>query len=302
MDVAIATRRWMNENKALVGLFICTAVFLVAALSLQENMTRALSGLASLPLVYAALAATTMTAAATGLGAVPVLFTRQISARANDGMLGFAAGVMLAASMFSLILPAISAGVEMTGSKVAGGLITAAGIALGGSLLLIMDRVLPHEHAVQGRHGIHAGISRVWLFIFAITLHNLPEGLAVGVAFAGDGAIGIPVALGIALQNMPEGLAVALAMLTLRYTPRQAALMALATGLVEPVGGALGAGAIAVSSALLPWGLSFAAGAMIFVVSHEIIPETHRNGHETGATIGLFIGFIAMMLFDTLLA
>jgi ZIP family zinc transporter len=170
-------------------------------------------------------------------------------------------------------------------------------------LLLTLDRAVPHEHLVKGRAGRSArDVARVWLFVLAITLHNVPEGLAVGVAFADDSAAkALPLALGIAVQNMPEGLAVALALLTLNYTPARAALIALATGLVEPIGGLIGAGAIAISGTLLPWGLAFSAGAMIFVVIHEIIPETHRNHHETSATVGLLIGFVLMMLFDTML-
>jgi ZIP family zinc transporter len=140
----------------------------------------------------------------------------------------------------------------------------------------------------------------VWLFVFAITLHNVPEGLAVGVGFAGENnARALPLALGIAIQNMPEGLAVAAALLTLHYSPARATAIALATGMVEPVGGLLGAGVVSISTALLPWALTFAAGAMLFVISHEIIPESHRNGHETSATVGLLIGFVLMMMFDT---
>ncbi len=253
--------------------------------------------------VPAALAATLATGLATGAGALPVLFLRSISQKTQDTMLGFGAGVMLAASMFSLLLPALIAGAAMTGSKVGGGLIVATAFGLGGLLLAFGDRILPHEHMIKGPEGPNAkAVSRVWLFIFAITLHNLPEGLAVGVGFAGDDPVrGLPLALGIGVQNMPEGLAVALALLSLRYSPVKAAATALGTGMVEPIGGLIGAGAISISSGLLPWGLAFAAGAMIFVISHEIIPETHRNGHEKNATVGLFVGFVLMMLFDTVL-
>jgi len=299
----LSTRRWVETNGALLLLLAGTTAVLASAIYLiqvfDETLRQASAGAGA---VRAALLATLGTALATGLGAVPVLLTRSISARMQDTMLGFSAGVMLAASVFSLILPALAAGEALMGSELGGGLITAAGILLGAGLLLAMDRSLPHEHESSGRHGPgSAVIARVWLFVFAIALHNLPEGLAVGVAFAAEGTSGVPLALGIAVQNMPEGLAVALAMLSLKYPPGQAVLIALATGLVEPLGGVIGAAAMGLSGALLPWGLAFAGGAMLFVVSHEIIPETHRNGYQTVATVGLFAGFVLMMMFDTML-
>lgn len=286
---------------ALTGGSLLCAIAIERAQEIEMAVAGTVEGLSS---VQAALLATLFTALATGVGALPILFMREISARAQTALLGFSAGVMLAASIFSLILPAIAAATTMTGGKIGGVLLASAALLLGAGLLLIMDRVIPHEHAVQGVHGLrYQAVRRVWLFVFAITLHNIPEGLAVGVSFAGEGySAGFPLALGIAVQNVPEGLAVALAMLTLNYTRAQAALIGLATGLVEPLGGLLGAGAISVSSTLLPWGLGFAAGAMLFVISHEIIPESHRNGRETAATIGLFIGFVLMMAFDTMLS
>ncbi len=299
------TRRDLPQHFPALGMVGAFAALVAAGLyvfniagSLVAQTSPAFTG------VGAALAATLMTALATGIGALPVLFARNVPARTQNTLLGFGAGVMLAASVFSLKLPAIDAGTQLTGSKLGGGLITGLGVAAGGLLLLALDRAIPHEHLVKGREGASArDMARVWLFVMAITLHNVPEGLAVGVAFAGDGtARALPLAMGIAVQNMPEGLAVALALLTLNYKPGRAALIALATGLVEPLGGLLGAGAIAISGTLLPWGLALAAGAMIFVIIHEIIPETHRHGHETPATVGLLAGFVLMMLFDTMLA
>ncbi len=297
-------RRELEEWSATLRIAAVFAALLVAGVWLFQ-MTHALLAvhLKTFSGTGAALLATLVTALATGAGAAPVLLARTFPAKAQNAMLGFGAGVMLAASVFSLILPAIDAGTLLTGSRWGGGLITAAGVVAGGLLLLALDKAVPHEHLIKG----HAGrpsrdIARVWLFVFAITLHNVPEGLAIGVAFAGDNAIkALPLALGIAVQNMPEGLAVALALLTLNYKPSRAVLIAMATGFVEPLGALIGAGAISLSSALLPCGLAFAAGAMIFVVIHEIIPETHRHGHETPATIGLLIGFVLMMLFDTAL-
>src|SRR5690606_1637519 len=192
----------------------------------------------------------------------------------------------------------------LMGGKLNGALAVAAGVLLGGWLMYALDRRVPHEHMVRGRIApFHRQFSRVWLFVLAITLHNLPEGLAIGVAFSGENlSAGLPLALGIGIQNMPEGLAVALALLTLGLSPARAALIALGTGLVEPVGGLMGAGIVAVAQPLLPLGLAFAAGAMLFVISHEIIPETHHHkGYETSATAGILAGFTAMMLFDTVL-
>lgn len=304
-EIVLKTGRMMYARAPLIAAVLGSAMLCAIAIQRAQDWEVALAGsLSTMSPLIAALLATLFTAFATGMGALPILLTREVSARAQTAMLGFSAGVMLAASIFSLILPAIAAAGAMTGGKVGGVLLTSSAVLLGAGLLLIMDRVIPHEHAVQGVHGLHyEAMRRVWLFVFAITLHNIPEGLAIGVSFAGEGySAGFPLALGIAVQNMPEGLAVALAMLTLNYTRAQSVLIGFATGLVEPLGALLGAGAIAVSSTLLPWGLGFAAGAMLFVISHEIIPESHRNGRETAATIGLFIGFVLMMSFDTLLS
>lgn len=304
-NVMVTTRRWFEEHGPLAGVGLGLALVMAAGLYLAAATDAALVRTAgAYPAIVIALVATLGTAAATGAGALPVLITRSVSLKAQNVMLGFSAGVMLAASVFSLLLPALEKATAMTGSELAGGLVASAGLALGVALMLAMDRWLPHEHGVQGRHGPPSErVSRVWLFVIAITLHNFPEGLAVGVAFgAGDATNALPLAIGIAIQNMPEGLAVALALLTLNFSPGRAALVALASGMVEPVGGVLGAGTVAIMQPLLPLGLAFAAGAMLFVISHEIIPETHHHkGHETIATVGLMVGFVVMMLFDTIL-
>jgi ZIP family zinc transporter len=249
--------------------------------------------------VLASLAAGLMT----GVGAVPVLFGRTVSRRANDGMLGFAAGVMLSASYFSLILPGIAAGEEIYGGTVIAALIAAGGIALGAAMVAALNRVLPHEHFVSGPEGADPGaLAKIWLFVIAITIHNFPEGLAVGVGFGGgDVANGLSLATGIGLQNAPEGLAVAVALRGQGYRRATAFLVALATGLIEPVGGLLGVWAVHASALFLPWGLTFAAGAMLYIISHEIIPETHRHGHQAVATTGLVVGLIVMMMLDVTL-
>ena len=250
-----------------------------------------------------ALAGSGVAALATALGALPALFIRKISTRWEDVMLGFGAGVMAAAACFSLILPGVAAGTDILGSKLAGATIVGAGFVLGALFLLLADKALPHEHSGAGRHGpewMH--LRRVWLMVFAIALHNFPEGMAIGVGFSGgDTAVGVPLAAAIALQDIPEGLVVAVALRTVAYAPWQAAAIAALTGLAEPLGAIVGVALTSGFAPLYPAGLGFAAGAMIWVVSHEIIPETHRKGHEQAATLGLIGGFVVMMMLDTTL-
>ena len=240
---------------------------------------------------------------ATALGAVAAIALRDISARTQDTMLGFAAGMMLAASSFSLILPGIEAARQLSGNPLLAAGIVVLGLGLGVALMIGLDRFVPHEHTESGRRGPEVErINRVWLFVLAITLHNLPEGMAIGVSFAnGDMQVGLPLTTAIAIQDIPEGLAVALALRVTGISALRAAMIAIASGLMEPVGAVVGLG-ISSSFALgYPIALGLAAGAMIFVVSHEVIPETHRNGHETPATLGLMLGFGVMMFLDTAL-
>ena len=240
---------------------------------------------------------------ATGLGALPVLFGRSVAPKHSDVLLGFAAGVMLSASFFSLILPGIAAGEGLYGSTVTAAFVVAAGIAAGAAMVAALNAALPHSHFITGPEGTDPGaLPKIWLFVFAITIHNIPEGLAVGVGFGGgDIGKGMSLATGIGLQNAPEGLAVAVALLGQGYTRRYAFFVALLTGLVEPLGGLLGVGAVQISQYMLPPGLAFAAGAMLYIISHEIIPETHRRGHQTAATAGLMGGMILMMLLDVIM-
>jgi ZIP family zinc transporter len=249
-------------------------------------------------------AASFLAGLAAGLGALPVLALRNVSQRGVDILLGFAAGVMLAATVFSLVAPALEiAGGE--GSRVwTAASIVGFGLLGGGAAVWAVHRLLPHTHFIKGREGPDArSWSRIWLFIAAITLHNFPEGLAVGVAFGGeDLGNALAVLAGIFLQNLPEGFVVALALLPLGYGRGAAIGVATLTGLVETLGGLVGISAVTFAVELLPWGLAVAAGAMLFVISHEVIPETHRNGFETPATFGLLAGFIVMMTLDTALA
>lgn len=241
--------------------------------------------------------------AATTLGACLALGMSNVSGRRQDSMLGFAAGMMLAASAFSLILPGVEAGREILGNGMAAAATVVLGLGLGVLLMLGLDHFTPHEHEISGTQGPQfERISRVWLFVLAITLHNLPEGMAIGVGFAaGDMSVGLPLATAIAIQDIPEGLAVALALRTTGLSAIKAVLVAAASGLMEPLGALLGIGMSSSFAIAYPVSMGLAAGAMIFVVSHEVIPETHRNGHQTPATIGLMIGFAVMMFLDTAL-
>ncbi len=245
-----------------------------------------------------------MAAGATALGTLPVLYFQGFSQRIYDAMLGFGAGVMLAASSFSLVIPALTAATQMGASQwIAGGKV-GVGILLGAGLLLMLDRLIPHEHFVKGLEGRSArALKRVWLFVFAISLHNLPEGLAIGVATAGSDPVGaIALTTGISIQDVPEGMVVALALRSVGYGKWTSSGAAILSGLVEPIAAVFGAAVVSLSAHLLPWGLAMAAGAMLFVISHEIIPESHRKGHEALATSGLMLGFVVMMVLDTALA
>lgn len=241
--------------------------------------------------------------AATALGAVVAIILRDIASRTQDIMLGFAAGMMLAASSFSLILPGIEAAQALCGNQLLAACVVVVGLALGVALMIGLDRFVPHEHQESGRRGPDSQrINRVWLFVLAITLHNLPEGMAIGVSFAnGDMKVGLPLTTAIAIQDIPEGLAVALALRVTGISAWRAALIAIGSGLMEPLGAIVGVGVSSGFALGYPVALGLAAGAMIFVVSHEVIPETHRNGHETPATLGLMLGFGVMMFLDTAL-
>ncbi len=238
--------------------------------------------------------ASILAGAATGIGAIPVLFPslHPFSHRFKDELLGFAAGVMLAATAFSLLVPAIKWG---------GTGIAVLGIASGALLLDLLDRVIPHEHFEKGKEGLASKLRKIWLFVLAITLHNFPEGLAVGVSFGSRNiADGITVAFAIGLQNIPEGMAVAISLLGAGYDRKKSFLYAFFTGLVEPIGGILGVVLVSFMHPFLPFGMALAAGAMLFVIGDEIIPETHHGPSARFSTYALLVGFIVMMILDTL--
>ncbi|MCI0476045.1 MAG: ZIP family metal transporter [Anaerolineales bacterium] len=229
------------------------------------------------------------------IGALAVLIWRKPSERFLDTALGFAAGAMLAASFTSLILPGIERG---------GILPVLIGVLLGAFALDFADHHMPHLHAVKGEEGGKtARIKAVWLFIIAITIHNAPEGLAVGVGFgSGDVQNAIQLMIAIGLQNIPEGFAVAASALGLGMgTYFYASLVGVRAGLVEIPLAILGAWAVQVAQPILPYAMGFAAGAMLYVISDEIVPETHRKGHERLATMGTILGVVVMLFMDVVL-
>lgn len=234
------------------------------------------------------------------LGALLGFVFRKIPHKWNDSISGFAAGVMLAAAVLGLILPAV----EMGGT---GNLwMVCIGILSGAFFLNLMDKLTPHLHRIGGvdieAHDGNGNIGKVMLFVMAIALHNFPEGLAAGVSFGtGNLENALTVTLGIALQNIPEGLVIIAPLLLAGVTPRRTLLIASATGLVEVVGTFVGFFAASVSALVLPFALSFAGGTMLYVVSDEMIPETHGHGNERLATYSLLVGFIVMLLLDTLI-
>lgn len=280
---------------------LAVALLSVMAL-LGQSLFRIAYGEASAYVEYALLGGTAGFVA-TALGAAPALMLRGLPRRVEDTMLGAAAGMMLAAAAFSLLLPGIEAGAALTGSEPLGAGVVVLGMAMGVLLMLGLDEFTPHEHTRTGPCGPgYERCDRVWLFVFAIALHNLPEGMAVGVSFAaGDLSVGLPLASAIAIQDIPEGLAVAMALRAAGFAPGLAVGVAAVSGLLEPVGALLGVGLSSGLALAYPVGLGLAAGAMLFVVSHEVIPETHRNGHQTMATLGLMAGFALMMVLDTTL-
>lgn len=241
----------------------------------------------------------------TSLGAATVFLRKQFSRKSLDIMLGFAAGVMLAASVWSLLLPALDLAKESWGTW--GFTPAAVGFCLGAFGLRMIDYFMPHIHPlINMEEGIGAcKLHRHFLLILAITLHNIPEALAVGVAFGAvsvDPALGIAGAitlmLGIGLQNLPEGMAVSIPLLREGCTKRRAFFYGQLSGLVEPVAAVAGALLASAALPLLPWALAFAAGAMVFVTVEEVIPEAHASGNGDAATMGVIIGFVCMMCLD----
>ena len=236
---------------------------------------------------------------ATVFGAALGFAFRRISHRFSDIVLALAAGVMLAAAVIGLILPSVEIGNSIP--------VTAVGILLGAVCLNLMDKLVPHLHRLAGAdQEEHAQdvqrLNKILLFVMAIAIHNLPEGLAAGVGFGtGNDAEALTIAAGIALQNIPEGMVIIAPMLAAGMSRRRTFIIAAMTGIVEVVGTILGFFAVSISAAILPFALAFAGGTMLYVISDEMIPETHAHGSERGATYALLVGFCLMLVMDVIL-
>lgn len=236
---------------------------------------------------------------ATVIGALIGFIFKNISHKFSDIVLSFAAGVMFAAAMLGLIIPSLEYGGKY------GILITVAGIFAGAVCLNLIDKLVPHLHKIVGvepESHHNANLNKVLLFVLAIAIHNLPEGIAAGVGFgSGDTTQALIIAGGIALQNIPEGMVIIAPMLAAGIRSGKTFILAMITGLVEVVGTLIGYFAVSISTAILPFALAFAGGTMLYVISDEIIPETHAHGSERGATYALLIGFCVMLVTDVLL-
>lgn len=234
---------------------------------------------------------------ATVLGAILGFIFKNVTHRFSDVVLAFAAGVMLASAVLGLIIPSIESSTRYAA------LITVCGIFSGALSLNLIDRLVPHNHKYAEKGAVPEAIRtrRVMLFVAAIAMHNLPEGIAAGVGLgSGDMAAAIFIAGGIALQNVPEGMVIIAPMLSIGIKPTKTLIIALATGLVEVVGTLIGYFAVTVAEFILPFALAFAGGTMLYVISDEIIPDTHADGSENGATYALLAGFCLMLIFSAL--
>lgn len=236
---------------------------------------------------------------ATVIGALTGFIFKEISHRFSDIVLSFAAGVMLAAAVLGLVIPSLDYGGKY------GIVITVIGIFAGAICLNLIDKLVPHLHKLVGvdiEDHNNANLSKVLLFVTAIAIHNLPEGIAAGVGFgSGDTSQALLIAGGIALQNIPEGMVIIAPMIAAGVTPKRTFVCAMITGLVEVVGTLIGYFAVSIASMILPFALAFAGGTMLYVISDEMIPETHAHGSERGATYALLVGFCIMLISDVLL-
>jgi ZIP family zinc transporter len=282
--------------RRVVGVLICSIGCILLLGSLVEQIMNAD------PKMHHALMGGAIAAAATGLGTLPVLFAQNFSKRSYDCFLGFGAGVMLGATAFSLVIPAIAAAKAAGSGSWEASLMAGAGIMAGAGAILLLGRAVHSEGILeQGDAGV--SIRRAWLFVWAVALHNLPEGMAIGVGYAGiDIEKANALATGISIQDVPEGLVVALALRTVGYGRLTAVGMGIVSGLIEPLAAAFGVALIGIAAGLLPFALAAAGGAMLLVIVNDVIPEYRQNGNGTFASIALVFGFILMTVLDTALA
>lgn len=286
---------WLTPRRA-IGFGICGVGFLVLLGSMVEQLMNAN------PKMMAALMGGGTAAAATALGTLPVLFAQNFTKRTYDCFLGFGAGVMLGATAFSLVIPALAAAKASGAGSWEASLMAGAGIMAGAGAILMMGRVVRTE-GILTSEAENISLRRAWIFVWAVALHNLPEGLAIGVAYAGiDVEKATSLATGVSIQDVPEGLVVALALHTVGYSRLTSVAMGMVSGLIEPIAAVFGVALIGISAGLLPFALAAAAGAMLLVIVHDVIPESQQAGNGTQASVALVAGFILMTVLDTALS
>ncbi len=290
-----AMPRWLTPRRA-IGFGICAIGFFVLIGSMIEQIMNAN------PKMMGALLGGGTAAAATALGTLPVLFAQNFSKRTYDSFLGFGAGVMLGATAFSLVIPALAAAKSAGAGSWESSLMVGAGIMAGAGAILLMSRAIRTD-SILSTDPDQISLRRAWLFVWAVALHNLPEGLAIGVAFAGiDVEKATSLATGVSIQDVPEGLVVALALHAVGYSRLAAVGMGIVSGLIEPIAAVFGVALIGISAGLLPYALAAAAGAMLLVIVNDVIPESRQSGNGTQASVALVLGFIVMTVLDTALA
>jgi ZIP family zinc transporter len=280
-----------------MGLFICVFGCVLLLSGLVGQLASAS------PSVRGALLGGGTAAAATALGTLPVLLSQNFSKRTYDCFLGFGAGVMLGATAFSLVIPALAASKAAGAGPWGASLTVGAGVLAGAALLLVLDRVVTTDGILdpENPHVAHS-MKRAWLFVWAVALHNLPEGLAIGVAYGGiDVVKANSLATGISIQDVPEGLVVALALRTVGYGRVLSAGLGVLSGVIEPIAAVAGVALIGISAGFLPFALAGAAGAMLFVIVNDVGPEMHQHGNGTAASVALVAGFVLMTVLDTAL-
>ena len=290
------TARLSTPRRA-VGLSVCVLGCLLLMAGLYHQLATAS------PNLRGALMGGGTAAAATALGTIPILLSQHFSQRTYDCFLGFGAGVMLGATAFSLVIPALAASKAAGAGNWGASLTVGAGIMIGATLLLMMGRFISTDGILDTEDArLSHSMRRAWLFVWAVALHNLPEGLAIGVAYGGiDLSKANSLATGISIQDVPEGLVVALALRTVGYGRVLSAALGMLSGVIEPIAAAAGVALIGVSAGLLPFALAAAAGAMLFVIVNDVVPESQENGNGTWASGALVFGFILMTVLDTAL-
>jgi ZIP family zinc transporter len=280
----------------IVGILVCSIGAVLLLGSLVEQIMN------SNPKMHRALVGGATAAAATALGTLPVLFAQNFSKRTYDSFLGFGAGVMLGATAFSLVIPAIAAAKGAGAGSWEASLLAGAGIMAGAGAILLLGRAV-HTEGILDQSDAGISLRRAWLFVWAVALHNLPEGLAIGVAHAGiDIEKANALTTGISIQDVPEGLVVALALRTVGYGRLTSVGLGIMSGLIEPVAAIMGVALIGIAAGMLPIALAAAGGAMLFVIVNDVIPESRQSGNGTWASVALVFGFILMTVLDTALA